>query len=251
MNKISLPVAYKVKEVVEENYRTKTFVLDGRMEAKPGQFVMVWVPGQAEKPFSLTDFDPLTITVMEVGKFTGFLNAKIKVGDKLWFRGPFGDGVYDEVTGKKVMLAGGAGCVPLYCLAKNIKDKKNVKVLLGGRNKRELMFEKRFKDLGFEVVVCTDDGSQGIRGTNVDELKKVLGESGAPGGEPLEKIDQVYGCGPDGMIKAAAKVCENNKVAYQMSYEALMKCGFGVCGACSRGGELVCKDGPVFRKILK
>ena len=44
----------RIKKIEEENYRVKTFVLDAKLEeTKPGQFVMVWVPGIGERPFSL------------------------------------------------------------------------------------------------------------------------------------------------------------------------------------------------------
>lgn len=238
--KTSLPVPMRVVEVIRENYRTKTFVLDGQMKAVPGQFVMVWLPGVAEKPLSLTQMKPLTITVMEVGEFTRVMNRQVKVGDRLWVRGPFGEGVYRRRKGRGVLVAGGCGCVPLYAFALGMKtgERRKMEVVLGARKKKELMFKSRFEELGLRVRVTTDDGSAGRNGRVTDELIEMMGD----------RKMVVYGCGPGPMLKAVAKLCEEKGVEYQLSLEAMMKCAFGICGACSVGGRLVCKDGPVFSK---
>lgn len=240
----SLPKAISVKKIIQENFKTKSFILDGKIQAKPGQFIMVWLPGVAEKPFSITDTNPFTFTAMAVGNFTKTLNTKIKAGDKVWYRGPFGDGVYKPVPGKKILVSGGCGCVPLYHLAKTLKDKKNITVVIGAKTKKELLFVGRFKDLRVKTIVTTDDGSQGKKGLTVAVLNKLIPNNLIAN----NLIACVYSCGPEPMLKKIAQICQKNKIKYQLSLEALVKCGFGVCGACSCGGKLVCKDGPVFSK---
>lgn len=239
MKKISLPKPIIVKKIIQENFRTKTFMTDVKIKAKPGQFIMLWLPSIAEKPFSVTCDNPLTFTVMSVGKFTKTLNQKIRKGDKVWYRGPFGKGVFKVVKGKKILISGGCGCVPLHFLAKTMRSKKNTRVIVGAKTKRELLFEKRFKNLGFKTIITTDDGSKGIKGFTTDLLKEILKK---------EKISCVYGCGPEAMLKKIAKLCDKLKTKFQLSLEAIIKCGFGICGSCSRGGKLVCQDGPVFSK---
>lgn len=242
--KISLPQVLTVKKIIKENYRTKSFIFEQKINAKPGQFVMIWSPGKAEKPFSITDLDPFTVTIMQVGDFTKYLNQEIKVGNRLWYRGPFGKGVYKNGKGKKVLIGGGCGCVPLYAFAKQLpkKDIKLITVILGAQSKRELFFEKKFRDLGFKVMVCTDDGSRGQKGFTTDALQDLY---------KSQKIDLVYSCGPEVMLKKIVEFCEKNKIEYQISLEKLMKCGFGICGSCSKNGKLVCHDGPVFNKWPK
>lgn len=239
MKKISLPKPVIIKKIIKENFRTKTFVTNERIKAKPGQFIMVWLPRKQERPFSVTDNNPLTLTVMSVGPFTKTLNSQVRIGDKIWYRGPFGRGVFKIVKGKKIFVSGGCGCVPLYFLAKKVKYKKATRIIVGAKTKRELLFEKRFKKLGFKVILTTDDGSAGIRGLTTDVLGKILAK---------EKIACVYGCGPEPMLKKTIEICGQLKVKCQLSLESLMKCGLGICGSCSRGGKLVCKDGPVFSK---
>jgi dihydroorotate dehydrogenase electron transfer subunit len=240
--KTSLPHVAKVKKIIKENFRTKTLVLDQKIEANPGQFIMVWLPRKAEKPFSVTDNNPLTFTVMSIGPFTRTLNNQIKVGNKIWYRGPFGKGVFKPMSGKKVFVSGGCGCVPLYFLGKTIKDKKNIKVVVGAKTEKELLFEKNFTKLGLKVIITTDDGSKGKKGLTTDVLESILKK---------EKINCVYGCGPEKMLEKIAYLCDKFKTKYQLSLEALIKCGFGICGSCSKAGKLVCLDGPVFTKWPK
>jgi len=239
MNKTSLPIPVTVKKIIKENFKTKSFVLDSKIKALPGQFIMVWLPEIAEKPFSITNISPFTITIMTAGKFTKHMNEKVKKGDTIWFRGPFGKGIFKQVKGRKILVSGGCGCVPLYFFAKTLKNKKSVQVIVGAKTKKELLFVKKFKDLGLNVQTTTDDGTAGKKGYTTEELKRVLN---------TEKINCVYACGPEVMLSKIAHICKEKNVKYQISLEALMKCGFGVCGSCSIGGKLVCKDGPVFTK---
>lgn len=237
--KASLPKPITIKKIIQENFRTKSFVTDEKIKAEPGQFIMLWLPRIAEKPFSVVDNHPLTFTAMSVGPFTKNLNSKIKKGDKIWYRGPFGKGTFKAVKGKKILVSGGCGCVPLYFLAKKLRRKKTIRVIVGAKTKKELLFEKKFKELGFKTIVATDDGSKGIKGFTTDVLQEILEK---------EQVSCVYGCGPEAMLKKVAQICDKFKTRYQLSLEALIKCGFGVCGSCSRGGKLVCQDGPVFSK---
>lgn len=238
MRKSSLPKPATVKKIIIENFRTKTFITDQKVKARPGQFMMLWLPNVAEKPFSIADNNPLTFTVMSVGGFTQTLNTKIKEGDKIWCRGPFGQGTFKLVNGKKILISGGCGCVPLYFFAKKIKNKNETSVIIGAKTKKELLFHQRFKKLGFRTIIATDDGSAGVKGFTTTILKEIFNK---------EKISGVYACGPKPMLRKVAGICEKNKIKYQLSLETLIKCGFGVCGSCAlSNGKLVCLDGPVF-----
>ncbi len=242
MKKTSLPTPTTIKKIIKENHLTKTFVLNIKVKAQPGQFIMVWLPRLAEKPFSLTDSNPLTFTVRKLGKFTNYLNSKTKAGETIYYRGPFGKGTFKNTQGKKIFVSGGCGCGPLYFFSKTLKSKKTTQIILGAQNKKELLFVNRFKKLGFKTKVCTDDGSQGFKGFTTDLLEKILQK---------EKISCVYACGPMPMLRKIHKLCKTYKIKYQLSLETLMKCGFGVCGSCAIGNKLVCEDGPVFSRWPK
>ena len=73
----------EIKEIINENNRIKTLFLDAKIDAIPGQFVMVWLPRIDEKPFSLSYIgDKIAITVLLKGKFTEKLHS-LKQGDSI------------------------------------------------------------------------------------------------------------------------------------------------------------------------
>ena len=72
----TLPIAAPILNVEIDNYRTRTYTLDARLDAYPGQFVMLWLPGFDEKPFSLVGSDPVRLMITEVGPFTQLIHAK-------------------------------------------------------------------------------------------------------------------------------------------------------------------------------
>jgi dihydroorotate dehydrogenase electron transfer subunit len=59
----------------------------------------------------------------------------------------------------------------------------------------------------------------------------------------------VYACGPVPMLEAVERQCLRHTLPHQLSWEAHMRCGIGLCGSCElegRDGWLVCQDGPVW-----
>ena len=88
-------------------------------------------------------------------------------------------------------------------------------------------------------IIATEDGSAGARGTVIDLLPDLAAE-----------VDQVFACGPHSMYHAMAHIDWLKDRPVQVSLEARMGCGFGVCYGCAietrSGLRLVCKDGPVF-----
>jgi dihydroorotate dehydrogenase electron transfer subunit len=232
-----LPCRYRVTAVRVENPTTRTLILDGGMEADPGQFVMAWLPGLDEKPFSLSGIDPVSITVARVGPFTSALH-RLVAGDDLWLRGPYGQG-FALCDGAMLLICGGCGAAPLFYLARVARQADcEVSVVLGVRTAAELFFVERYAALGCAVHVATDDGSAGTRGTALDLAEQVLAEGA---------YDTVYACGPEAMLAAVHLFSTQHRLPCQLSYEAYMRCGIGVCGSCAREGCLICRDGPVLR----
>ena len=108
-----------------------------------------------------------------------------------------------------------------------------------------MLFEKRMQLAGIRTYFATDDGSYGFKGYTTDMLKEVIAK---------HKIDRVYTCGPEIMMKFVAEICEKVNVPCEISMERYMKCGFGICGQCcvDATGERICKEGPVFSdKMIK
>lgn len=240
-----LPQLVPILEIHEENYRTKTFVLDASLQATPGQFVMSWLPRFDEKPFSLVNADPLTLMISAVGPFTRLVHEK-QVGDCLWIRGPFGNGFrVDPAHQRLALVGGGYGVAPLLWLAQQQASlATSITTVLGARSAADLLYASRFsavQDLPLtqaqlSLTTTTEDGSQGLQGRVTDALMPLL-ERG--------EIDAIYACGPHGMLTALEQLGQRYHLPCQLSWEAYMRCAIGICGSCEHQGKLLCLDGPV------
>lgn len=228
----------KVLEVRDENSRMKTIFVAVDMSAIPGQFAMLWLPGVDEKPFSFSycGEGKVGFTIAKVGPFSEKL-CQLKAGDSVGIRGPLGNGF--KADGERIaIVGGGCGSAPVGFLMEELsKAGKKVFFIVGAKTKEELLFVQRAKAAAVEVIVCTDDGSDGRKGFTTEALADLLWK---------EQIDVVCTCGPEIMMKKVFGICEEKKVECLASLERWMKCGFGVCGQCAIDGFLVCKDGPVF-----
>ncbi len=225
----------RISRVVRETPTIATLILDISLEAQPGQFVMLWLPGVDEKPFSLAEMEPAKISVAKVGPFTSRLH-QLQPGALLGLRGPFGRGYTLPDRGPVLLVGGGCGGPPLYPLARLARERRlEVWMALGARTAAELAFQARFQDLECRMVLTTDDGSQGTMGNITEALPPLL-----------EGVKAIYACGPEAMLKRVAELCWERGLPGQMSLERYMKCGLGLCGQCALDGLLVCRDGPVF-----
>ena len=206
---------------------------------RPGQFVNIQVEGCfLRRPLSVCDWDgdSLTVVYRIAGRGTELL-AKMKNGSLDVLTG-LGNGFNTALSGDRpLLIGGGLGFTPLYALAKNlIKEGKKVQVILGFASKEQAVYVDKFKALGCEVTVCTEDGSLGLIGYVT---------------RAMEGLDysHFYTCGPEAMFKA---VSDCSLTSGQFSFEERMGCGFGACMGCScetlYGVKRICKEGPVLMK---
>jgi dihydroorotate dehydrogenase electron transfer subunit len=234
----SLPRVACIAGVADESAKVRTLTLDLHLAAEPGQFVMAWLPGLDEKPFSLTRADPVTLTVARVGPFSTAIHA-LNAGDCLWLRGPLGNPftLPNHPISQLLLIGGGYGVAPLHFLAERACAAGwGVNVVIGARTAVDVVFVERFAALGARVAVTTDDGSLGQQGVATDAAARVLDSA------PHQAL---YACGPEPMLDAVERLALDRGLPAQLSYERTMRCGFGVCGSCARQGWLVCRDGPV------
>ncbi|MFH1425041.1 MAG: dihydroorotate dehydrogenase electron transfer subunit, partial [archaeon] len=228
-------ISYEILEITERSPKTRSFLFDFKARVAPGQFMMTWVPGREEIPISVSHSsgDRLEITVYEVGDTTKAMNS-LKIGDYAGLRGPYGKG-FELKGGNVAVVSGGCGAAPIGFLAEELKNKgADVTAIVGARDKENLIFLEKFKMCG-EVLVATDDGSEGHKGFVTEVLE-----------EKIKEFNYVYTCGPEIMMKRVLDICVKNKVGMQASLERYMKCGIGICGSCLIKGLRVCKEGPVF-----
>jgi len=141
-----------------------------------------------------------------------------------------------------LIIGGGVGVPPLLELSKRLKGKK--RVLLGFETESILIED--FKKVASEVAVATTSGTEGIKGTVMDLLE-----------QKEYTADQIYSCGPKGMLKAVQAWARERNIPTELSLEERMACGIGACLVCTcktKEGpheadwnyQRVCKDGPVF-----
>jgi dihydroorotate dehydrogenase electron transfer subunit len=232
---------YTIRAIRQDNARTRTLLCDRPLPAQPGQFVMLWLPGVDEKPFSIGGDDPLALTIVAVGPFTQAVQG-LQVGDRLWVRGPLGQGY--TIAGRRLLLVGGGyGVAPLrFLAARALAQGCDVAVCIGARTADDLLLADDFAALSVSAPVAvhlaTEDGSRGERGLVTAPLARELA---------AWRPDGVYACGPTPMLEAVERLCAATGVPCQLSWEAHMRCGQGVCGSCEcrRPGWLACVDGPV------
>ena len=230
----------KIAEKIQETPTIATLRFKETIDAKPGQFFMVWIPKFSEKPFSLSHIPEIGITVMDVGLFSHEL-CNLLPGDKIGIRGPYGRGF--EIEGRNIKniltVGGGVGIAPLAPLIEDENNKdKNFTVIIGALSCDELLFEKRLnKNKNSKVILTTNDGSFGICGYATTPMNDLLKK---------ENFDLIAACGPEPMLSCVLEIGKKFNIPVQLSLDRYMKCGIGICGSCAINGLLVCRDGPVF-----
>jgi dihydroorotate dehydrogenase electron transfer subunit len=244
LNKIRSVV---IEDVIHETPSVKTFIFQDRMSnrAKPGQFLMLWIPGKEELPMSIMLSEKkrrAAVTIRRLGYGSTALYEK-KVGETIGIRGPYGNffTIPSTVT-KALLLGGGTGLAPLMRLAKTLSEHKTAcTVIIGAKTKDEVFFEtfatNVLSNTHHRIVVTTDDGSYGLEGKATDAMAHIVG---------VEKFDIVYTCGPEPMMRELFNIANSHSLPIQASLERHMKCGIGICASCCIDEYLVCKDGTIF-----
>ena len=224
-----------IDEIIEDAYDTKTFVFKWDPEVRPGQFIMVWIPGTDEIPMSVSGISEhvKSITVKAIGDATRRLH-EYKVGDRISIRGPFGNGF--DLSSKNVLIIGGgvgtAAVMPAVV-------QTGADTIIAARSDKDLILVEKAKKYSGNVWIATDDGSAGFHGNAVQLMREKLKD---------KKYDCILACGPEVMLYFTYKACEELGQECQLSMERYMKCGAGVCGCCVMDDMRICKDGPVFKK---
>lgn len=238
-----------IKDVIEETPSVKTFVFYDKISsnAKPGQFLMVWIPRAEELPMSVmisNKRDHAAITVRKHGFGSTSLYEKMK-NDIIGIRGPYGN--YFSVSNDlkhPLLIGGGTGLVPLMRLASVVnKIPRKCTIIMGAKTKDEVLFKDLTNEIldktSNNIIVTTEDGSYGIKGVVTDALKSIIKK---------EKFDMIYTCGPELMMKNIYDLSVIHSIPIQASLERYMKCGIGICASCCINDKLVCKDGTVFNE---
>jgi len=243
------------KQLPQDNYLLTFRAPSISSETLPGQFVMAApkthqvVPSPLlKRPLAVYSVHGplLTVLIKAIGEGTARLGL-MRPGQIANLIGPLGNG-FDLTAGRgkiNFLIAGGVGIASVYLLAQKLKQQGDeTHLLYGARTAADLILLDDFQALDVPVVPATDDGSCGFRGFVTAALGDYMR------GYDISLLN-FYACGPEPMLKAVSAFACAQHIPCQVSVEARMACGFGVCLGCSvktkDGYRLACSDGPVFQ----
>jgi sulfide dehydrogenase subunit beta len=237
-----------------EDFSDVTFLLEIHhprlaRAAEPGQFVLVLSHDHGERiPLTLADFDrdagTFTLVVQAVGKTTREMQERCRPGSELYaVVGPLGRPADFRGVEKAVCVGGGLGVAPVYPQARALKERGAYVIGVVGFRSRELIFwEDEFGSACDELLICTDDGSAGIKGLVTLGLEQAMATH--------DDIDRVIAIGPPVMMRACAETTRARGIRTVVSLNPIMVDGTGMCGGCRvRVGDatrFACVDGPEF-----
>ncbi len=215
---------------------------------KPGQFVIVRISESGERiPITIADVDAeegsITLIIQAVGKTT-LQMAQMKKGDFIpTLTGPLGEPTHIEKVGRVLCVGGGIGIAPLYPVAKAMKEIGNhVTSILGARSSHLLILTDLMKEASDELLITTDDGSEGQKGLVTDAIRNLVDNG--------EKFDQCIAMGPPIMMKFVCILTEELGIPTIVSLNPIMVDGTGMCGCCrvtvGDSVKFACIDGPEF-----
>lgn len=205
-----------------------------------GQFAHVYVPGKTlRRPISVCDASGGELRLVYQVKGEGTKIMSRMQGGTVDVLAPLGNGFRIEPGRRYGLIGGGIGVPPMLYTAKQCD---NPLIITGFRNASLVILQEDLAEQG-ETLLCTDDGTAGVKGFVTDLLR-----------ERIAELDEVCACGPTPMLKAVAAVCREFGKPCQISLEERMGCGVGACLVCAvrvrKNGEEVmqhvCKNGPVF-----
>ena len=244
----------KFEIVAREDFSDVTYLLEIHhplmaRAARPGQFVIVMSHEHGERiPLTLADFDrvkgTVTLVIQAVGKTTREMQQSCQVGTGLYgLVGPMGVPSHTSGAKKVVCVGGGLGVAPIFPQARAFKENGAYVIgIVGFRTKDLVFWEDKFRACCDEFIICTNDGSAGIKGLITDGLELAM--------EKHADIGEVVAIGPPIMMKACAEATRPRKIKTVVSTNPIMVDGTGMCGGCrvivGNESKFACVDGPEF-----
>ncbi|WP_182868119.1 dihydroorotate dehydrogenase electron transfer subunit [Stieleria mannarensis] len=258
------------ERIAEATYRLRVSAPAIAAIAVPGQFVMIRLAGVDApligRALAIWDVLPdedgkptyIDLIYLKKGTFTTAC-AESPLGTKVSLWGPLGNGFTPRECERLIMAVGGIGQTPMLLLGCEAIGSqsfgrpngwaKHVELIYGARRESLLAGVPEFREAGFDVRLCTDDGSAGQQALVPDVLAARLDELNE------HASIRVVTCGPEIMMEKVAEVCRERGVDCQVSMETPMACGIGICFSCvakvkqDDGGwdyKRTCVEGPIF-----
>lgn len=273
MHQIESPLV-RNSQIAEDTFLIRVDAADIAKQVVPGQFVMIRIShtdapliGRALAVYDVINDesgDPkwIDLIYLRKGTMTSAL-AKLPLQSMVTVWGPLGNGFDNRECDHLIMVSGGIGQTPMLLLGREATGKQSfgtpsrsngwcsqATFIYGARRKSLLAGVPDFVDAGFQVHLCTDDGSEGQQKLVPDVLQERLETI------PSDVRVRVVTCGPEIMMEKVAEICEQKAIDCQVSMETPMACGIGICFSCvaqikQDGPEAwdykrTCVEGPIF-----
>ncbi len=251
-----LPRPYTLLNITKETEIDYTFKVAYKGSLIGGQFMELSLPGVGEAPISISDFDEtsLDMTIRKVGRLTDQI-FELKPGDKIYMRGPYGNGFdLDQFKGKDLtVIAGGTGLAPVKNLIRHFimhqEEVQSLEILLGFKTPQDILFGEEIKKWADQcpTYLTVDQRAEywnGLTGlitkhVSLLNLENIKEKTAVVVGPPIMMKFMTLELLKQGFLE------ENIWV----SFERKMSCGIGKCGHCKIDETYVCLEGPVFNYI--
>ncbi len=220
-------------------------------KAYAGNFILMRINETGERiPLTIADYDRvkgvITLVIQVVGKSTLLLSHQNEGDEILDVVGPLGNKIHiEKYEHPIIIIGGGVGIAPCYPQAKELTQAGNKIIsILGARTKDLIFWRERMADVSEKVIICTNDGSEGIEGFVTEPLRNIISK---------DKISLAIAIGPMIMMKNVAKLTsgieELPRVKTFVSLNTIMIDGTGMCGGCrfpAKDGQIhfACVEGP-------
>lgn len=265
MRNIYQPKVMIVKEVITEAAEVKSFQLKFQetkdrknFSFKPGQFGEFSIFGEGELILSLTSFAnqdfPIECCIKKTDKVSQAFH-KLNIGDRIGFRGPYGNGFpLEKLNGRNlIFIAEGMGLAPLRSFIWACLDRREYfgqfTILYGAESVADFIYYREIKEWekrGDVKLIKTVDPGEAEPGWDgqIGLVPMIMREIGL---SPINAV--AITSGSSVMIKYVIHSLDAlgfSPDRILTSLEMKMKCGMGKCGHCQNGKYFVCQHGPVF-----
>jgi vanillate O-demethylase ferredoxin subunit len=172
----------------------------------PGAHIDIHLPNGLVRSYSLSndssETDRYVVTVARDANSRGgsaFMHDELRVGQVLLVGVPANNFVLDESASETVLIAGGVGVTPIWCMAQRLRRLGNsFQVFYASRSRESAAFLKDLEVLGRahpgRIHLHFDDES------GLLDIAKVVSESSGEGAH-------LYCCGPVPMLQAFETAC--------------------------------------------
>lgn len=243
-----MPKILKKERLSELVYRYRIDAPRIAKMRKAGQFIILRATTEGERiPLTIVNSNAaegwIEIIFQVAGKSTKILSI-LSVGNEIIdLAGPLGRPTHVENFGRCLCIGGGVGVAPLYPIVTALKEAGNEIVsIIGARSSNLLILENEMNDVSNRLLICTDDGSKGVKGFAADAAKGLLAKK--------DSFDFAVVIGPAMMMKITSAVTVAAGIKTFVSLNPIMIDGTGMCGGCritvGAQTKFGCVDGPEF-----